>query len=434
MEKVSKKSIGTSLIVWTLAATRVDAFSQHSSTRTLQTSTPFHRALIFPSLTRLHMSSTGMDLDFGAEQGQIQSSLATTLVPEVDNAAKELQASIYRKGLITVAGITLLFASNSPAIHAAYVQVTQAPPVLLLNAATSTIALAGVFLGGPLISQSTATATPQNEQKVIVQTKDRDSPMDNILKLFVGLDNVPVRAGLELGLWKFLGTTANMYGLSQTSADHGAFLIQLTTLLVPLAQGIMGVPIPPRIWSAIAMAMGGVFLFTQDPTAGCPTTLQGDALCALAAVFYATYDLRLFKWGKLVAPLDLMKTKIATQTALSVVCLVALGGLGSAMDFFSSASTQDLTFVGLVALWSGIAVNLVAPYLQVGGQQAVGPARAQIVYASQPLWAALMSMVFLGETVGQTGMMGGAAFLGAMLLAATAEVPDPNCEQKNCEV
>ena len=77
------------------------------------------------------MSSTGMDLDFGAEQGQIQSSLATTLVPEVDNAAKELQASIYRKGLITVAGITLLFASNSPAIHAAYVQVTQAPPVLL---------------------------------------------------------------------------------------------------------------------------------------------------------------------------------------------------------------------------------------------------------------------------------------------------------------
>jgi hypothetical protein len=58
-------------------------------------------------------------------------------------------------------------------------------------------------------------------------------------------------AGMELGLWKFLGVTANMYGLSQTSAGHGAFLIQLTTLLVPAAQGMAGVAIPTRLWSAL---------------------------------------------------------------------------------------------------------------------------------------------------------------------------------------
>jgi hypothetical protein len=41
-------------------------------------------------------------------------------------------------------------------------------------------------------------------------------------------------AGAELGLWKTLRTTANIWGLSQTSLDHGAFLIQLTTLIVPV--------------------------------------------------------------------------------------------------------------------------------------------------------------------------------------------------------
>lgn len=73
-------------------------------------------------------------------------------------------------------------------------------------------------------------------------------------------------AGAELGLWKMLGTTANIYGLSQTSSDHGAFLIQLTTLIVPSIQGVMGVPIPSRIWTAMGLASAGVFVFTQDPS------------------------------------------------------------------------------------------------------------------------------------------------------------------------
>ena len=38
------------------------------------------------------------------------------------------------------------------------------------------------------------------------------------------------------------------------------------------------------------------------PTAA---SAQGDALCVLAALFYASYDLRLFHWGKKVAPLSL---------------------------------------------------------------------------------------------------------------------------------
>ncbi len=81
-----------------------------------------------------------------------------------------------------------------------------------------------------------------------------------------------------------------------------------------------------------------------------------------------------------------------------------------------------------------MAVNCLAPFLQVSGQQAVGPARAQILFASQPLWAAVMSYFFLGEQVCTEGMIGGCAFLSAVFLAATAETPDPNCPAKECEV
>ena len=67
-----------------------------------------------------------------------------------------------------------------------------------------------------------------------------------------------------------------------------------------------------------------------------------------------------------------------------------------------------------------ITVNGIAPFLQVGGQQAVGPSRAQVIYASGPLWAALLSWALLGETVGPQGLLGGSAFIAAVLLAASA--------------
>ena len=333
----------------------------------------------------------------------------------------------YRNGLITIGFITLLFASNSPILRSAWESTANAPPVLLVNAAVSIIGLIGVIATSPFLGR--IVTDPSSGQLKAVE----DAANINNEDLAARLLGPSVIAGAELGLWKCLGTTANIYGLSQTSSDHGAFLIQLTTLIVPVAQGIMGVPIPKRIWAAIGLALGGVFIFTQDPNQSDCASLQGDIICACAAVFYATYDLRLFRWGKLVPTNELITTKMVIQSLLSLVLLSVLGRQET-INFLSDTSADDLKLVGAVALWSGLAVNCVAPYLQVSGQQAVGPARAQILYASQPLWAAIMSFFLLGEACGIEGVTGGILFLCAMFLAATADNPDPNCPAKECEV
>jgi drug/metabolite transporter (DMT)-like permease len=357
----------------------------------------------------------------------------------------------YQRGMLTVGLITVLFASNSPAIHAAFSQVTQAaipPPVFFINAAVSVVALAGVALGGPILDRvvpdpqrvnaDTDTAVPVSTTRMIATATATEGPV------CWGLDRTH-RAGLELGFWKFLGTTANLSGLALTTADHGAFLIQLTTLLVPAAQGATGVSIPTRIWTAIALAMAGVALLTQDAAgvdtaqtvANIQTAWLGDVLCIVAAVFYAIYDLRLFAWGKQVAPLPLITNKVATQATLSVTLLLATSGNGgwdSCRLFFETASTHDLTLVAAVTIWSGVIVNGVVPYLQVGAQQAVGPARAQIVYASQPIWAGILAYLCLGETLGVYGGFGAVLFVAAIGLAATAPSPDPDCPETSCEV
>ena len=123
----------------------------------------------------------------------------------------------YKRGLLTIVCITFLFSSNSPAIHAAF-SGSDPPPVLLLNAAVSCVALVGLLLGG----ESLESNTP------LPSTLDRSKENE---------ESLAFQGGIELGLWKMLGTTANLYGLALTTASHGALLIQLTTLIVPVSTG-----------------------------------------------------------------------------------------------------------------------------------------------------------------------------------------------------
>ena len=312
----------------------------------------------------------------------------------------------YQRGLAIVAFNTLLFASNTPALRLAFTAVEQAPSPLLVSAVSSVTALSSLLVAGPLLSSVPSPSALDPEATDAV-------------------DSTSLMAGLELGVWKTLGTCALVNGLSLTSAGHAAFLSQLTTLLVPLAQGAQGVPIPRQVWSAIVVALAGLLLFTSDPagSGGGASSYLGDLSCVGAACCFAAFDLRLFHWGKQVETLRLIQNKVAAQAALTVALLLALD-LDDTLNFFGSISTAEIAQIAPLVLWSGVAVNGVAPFLQAVAQQAVGPARAQVVYASGPLWAALISFFALGETFGPQGLVGGAAFLAAVLIAARAPAPD----------
>jgi drug/metabolite transporter (DMT)-like permease len=226
----------------------------------------------------------------------------------------------------------------------------------------------------------------------------------------------------------YVGTTCHIYGMALTTANHGAFLLQLTTLIVPVIQGIQGEKIPRQIQLAVALALVGIVAFTQDPTGSSDVAIDaaqiqlGDTLVLGAAFFYSLYDIQTYYWGREVPRTELVTIKIGFQAVLScIVCAIA--ARTEVMDYI--ASGPDLKVMIPVVLWSGLIVNALATFLQVGGMQSVGPTRAQTVFASQPLWASIMNYVFIGEIMGTQGFLGGGAFLGALFLAATADAPKP---------
>jgi len=58
-----------------------------------------------------------------------------------NNIVEVLSADSYRRGLVTIGFITMLFASNSPVLHSSFSMTTNTPPVLLINSAVSVVGL-----------------------------------------------------------------------------------------------------------------------------------------------------------------------------------------------------------------------------------------------------------------------------------------------------
>jgi drug/metabolite transporter (DMT)-like permease len=207
----------------------------------------------------------------------------------------------------------------------------------------------------------------------------------------------------------------------------------MTTLIVPVVQGLRGAEkIPRQIQWAVILALVGITAFTQDPNGAAGMAAMdenavriGDALVLGAAAFYSAYDIQTFYWGRQVPRNELVTIKIGFQAVLSVV-LCAVASRTEVLDYLSS--NPDWLVVVPTILWSGLIVNALATFLQVGGMQSVGPTRAQTIFASQPLWASILNFAFVGETMGLQGFLGGGSFLGALFLAATAEAPLPKLE------
>jgi drug/metabolite transporter (DMT)-like permease len=373
-----------------------------------------------PKITNVESLSISEDGDGNGENDE----KGLLMNPMEDFAAKQEIGTMgfegendYKRGLYTIGFITFLFATNSPVLHWAFTTGDNPPPVLLVNAAVSVVALVGLLLGGDTLEDTGTLPTDSDSN-----SRSQNNPNANWF------------GGLELGLWKFMGTTSNLAGLALTTAGHGALLIQLTTLIVPITRALVyKESVSTKLKLSIGLALSGVLCFANDPT-GTPSLL-GDGLCVVAAVCYSAYDLRLYEYGKMVdAVKPLITTKIATQAILSIGLLflapaspVSGGSIASSSWQESSDYLQALVAssewipVAAAVIWSGVAVNAVAPFLQVGGQQIVGPTKCQTIYASQPLWAAILSFVFLGERLGLSGVVGGTSFLVALALAATAE-------------
>jgi len=265
------------------------------------------------------------------------------------------------------------------------------------------------------------------------------------------------RAGFELGMWLFFGSTVQIMGIQSTTATRAAILVQLTTIIVPILDSLFSAArgegrdiIPPRLWLSCVLALVGVCLVTLEGQSGAPFSPEllsslfsmprsGDLLVLLSALFYSTHVVRLGQVvkSKEVSPVRLARVKSLTELTASATVLLLFFLLDpprwkEVQDFLAAARAggSDVETVALSVLWNGAAATALTNSLQTYGQRTVSPTTANLLYTTQPIWAALFSFLLLRDQPSVSAVFGIAVLALAVSLSSSPDDYSPSDQQQ----
>jgi drug/metabolite transporter (DMT)-like permease len=234
-------------------------------------------------------------------------------------------------------------------------------------------------------------------------------------------------SGLTVGIFLAAGYQFQTAGLARTTAAKSAFITGLVVVFVPLFT-IVPILRPanahvPRWTTAIGalLAFSGL-LFLTTPTG---TTWQnlfssiglGDLLTLICAIAFAGHLLSLAHTSNKVPTAQLATLQIGTAAVIMAITL-PLGG----------RPHLTITLRLLIALGITSLVATAAAFtIQSWAQQHLPPTHTALLLTLEPVFAALTSVLFLHEHLGQRALIGAALILTGIavteLTATPSELP-----------
>jgi drug/metabolite transporter (DMT)-like permease len=226
---------------------------------------------------------------------------------------------------------------------------------------------------------------------------------------------VRARPGLKRGLlWGIpLGAVlagayaAQTVGLVTTTPARSAFITGINVVLIPVWGWILLGKRPGRYpVFGLLLAVPGIWLLT-DPGVG--RWYAGDSWTLLCAVLFALHVVLITRMGTV----HYIHAILASQ--LAVTAVLALGG-AAVVGKPRLVLTPEI--VGALAL-TGVLASFLTTLIQLRLQPRVSPARTAILFAAEPVFAAIFSWIIRGESLGPAGWVGGGLILCG---AVTSEV------------
>ena len=222
---------------------------------------------------------------------------------------------------------------------------------------------------------------------------------------------------LESFLGNFLFTLCMVVGVSMTSAvSAGVIMSCIPATVAVLSRVFLKEAISPRVWAAIACGVLGITLlsFTQAPQepgadAGLQRQWLGNLLIFGAVLCEGSYAVIGKKLTAVLSP-----KRISAVINLWGFALMTPMGLYTALHF-------DFTGVGLdmwvLLLFYALAASVWTVWLWMVGLKSVPASQAGVFTVMLPISAAMVGVVFLGETLGGMQLLAFAIALFGLLLA-----------------
>lgn len=212
-----------------------------------------------------------------------------------------------------------------------------------------------------------------------------------------------------LGLFMLAGFVLQTMGLRYTTPARSGFLTGLSVLIVPfLARFLIGRRVRVASWAGVAFAVVGLALLTRpfDDAIGEPVRL-GDALTVGCALAFALQIAFTSEWSPRhpLVPFTLAQVSL---TFLGSALLLPFEGA-----YLHAHGTGR--FVGSV-LYMGVLMTAGAFFVMNWAQRRTTAVRAALIFALEPVAAALFSHYYGGEPLSPADWAGGGLIVLGVLV------------------
>jgi drug/metabolite transporter (DMT)-like permease len=217
------------------------------------------------------------------------------------------------------------------------------------------------------------------------------------------------RDGLLIGLFMFAGFAFQTIGLRFTTPARSGFITGLSVLLVPfITHFTLHRPVRWRAWIGVGLAVAGASLLARPfDEAAHPGQAFGDLLTTGCALAYALQIAFTSEWSHRhpLVPFTLLQVSVVMVGALLMIPLE-----GARLD-----AARGPELAGVVA-FTGILMTAGAFFVMNWAQRHTTAVRAALIYALEPVTAALFSWYLIDEQLGAAGWLGGGLIVVAVLL------------------
>jgi drug/metabolite transporter (DMT)-like permease len=236
-----------------------------------------------------------------------------------------------------------------------------------------------------------------------------------------GLDRFAWRGGLMLGGLLVCGFFLQMFGLASVSASVSAFLTSLYVVCTAAITSALARRAPP-----LQLLLGALLATSGAAYIGGPPQISfgtGEWLTIASALVFAIHIVLTDRVTKRVEPLAV--------TLTSFIVVASGSALVAARGFLSSHTPRIGDVTALVSdraflsplVCSTIFATLIAISLMNLFQRELDPVRAAIIYAIEPVFAALIAIGIGMEQPNRWLIFGGGALLAGNLVAELRRAP-----------
>ncbi len=228
----------------------------------------------------------------------------------------------------------------------------------------------------------------------------------------------PIMHGIAAGVLLFIGYYFQTVGLEYTTSARSGIITGLYVVLVPLFSLVLlrtrpGVPVS----MACVFSFLGLLIMSAG-SIGSQSIQYGDILTIFCAVAYALQIIYVSRYSKEV------ETYAFTFYQLLVVAILS----GSAIPFSGPGTLSFPEIVIFTLIFTAVFAGVFAVYISNVALIHVEASAAGIIFVGEPIFAAIASVIMLGETLTIYTVAGGVIMVLSMFLVAY----DKYRKEKSC--